>query len=279
MTVTTRDEPVGTVVPDLPGLFTGTSGYAYGEWVDAGIYPPDTHAANMLHRYARSFRATELNYTWYQMPRAGVMERMASQLPDDFRFAVKLTRTLTHEISSTAWHQEVQHFRQGIAPLVSRNRLLSILIQLPPYFRRTPDRRQYLANLMNALAGLPLAVEFRHPSWANDRVFSELERRHISLVTVDGPDLPYLFPRIDTVTNPGLFYLRLHGRNSRGWRSGSMQKQFDYGYEEPELRELADTIRHTLMPEAETGGIFFNNHVRGQAPKNCLRLKSILSSQ
>ncbi|HCY85618.1 MAG TPA: DUF72 domain-containing protein [Desulfobacteraceae bacterium] len=259
-------------------LFMGTSGYSYGEWVDAGIYPQGTHAANMLPRYAENFMATELNYTWYQMPKAPSLTRMLDQVPEAFRFAVKLTRTMTHEVHKTAWVKEAMMFRQGIAPLVEGERLLSVLIQLPPYFQRTPDRRSYLAALLDELAGLPLAVEFRHPSWVNERVFSELARRRITLVTVDAPELPYLFPRLDTVTNPDLFYLRLHGRNSQGWRSGSMQKQFDYDYSEPELRELAAFMETTLMPEAETGVVFFNNHVRGQAPKNCLRLGAILGN-
>ncbi len=260
-----------------PEIFMGTSGYSYGEWVDAGIYPRGTHAANMLPQYARIFGATELNYTWYQMPKAPAMERMVTQVPEGFRFAVKLTRTLTHEVHKTQWIKEALMFRQGIAPLVDRGNLLSILIQLPPYFERTPDRRAYLAALLDELSGLPLAVEFRHPSWVNDKVFSELERRRITLVTVDAPDLPYLFPTLSTVTNPGLFYLRLHGRNSGGWRSGNMQKQFDYDYSEPELRELGRMVEDSLMPEAETGAVFFNNHVRGQAPKNCLRLNAILN--
>ncbi|MCG8636448.1 MAG: DUF72 domain-containing protein [Desulfobacterales bacterium] len=260
-------------------VFMGTSGYSYGEWVDAGIYPRGTHAANMLPEYTRLFGATELNYTWYQMPKAPAMERMAAQVPRGFKFAVKLTRTLTHEVHKTRWRKEALLFRQGIAPLADRKSLLTILIQLPPYFQRTPDRRAYLAALLEELSGLPLAVEFRHPSWVNDKVFSGLEQRGITLVTVDAPDLPYLFPRVDAVTNPALFYLRLHGRNSRGWRSGNMQRQFDYDYDEPELREIAGMVKTSLMPEAETGAVFFNNHVRGQAPKNCLRLGAILNNR
>ena len=169
------------------------------------------------------------------------------------------------------------HFRQGIAPLVRSRKLLCILIQLPPYFKRTPDCRTYLAALLDELSGLPLAVEFRHDSWANEKVFSELERRKAALVCVDEPDLPGLFPRLDVVTHPGLFYVRFHGRNAKGWRSGNMQKQFDYNYTDWELKEWADIIRTALIPEADAGGIFFNNHVKGQAPKNALRLMSLLS--
>jgi len=254
----------------------GTSGYSYGEWVDAGVYPPGTHAANMLPTYAQTFKAVELNYTWYQMPKAQSMERMAAMVPRDFKFSIKLTRTLTHEVDKNRWKEEATTFCQAVAPLATRDSLLCILVQLPPYFQRTPDRRAYLAALMDELPDLPLAVEFRHPSWANDKVFYELERRSITLVTVDGPPLPYLFPRLNIITNPDLVYLRLHGRNSPGWRSGNMQKQFDYDYSETELRELAAMVTATLVPGTKSCAIFFNNHVRGQAPKNCIRLNHIL---
>ncbi len=258
-------------------VFTGTSGYSYGEWLDAGVYPQGTHAANMLPAYTCIFNAVELNYTWYQMPKAPAVARMIEQVPQGFRFAAKLTRTLTHEVHATQWIKEAMAFRQGIAPIVDKKMLLAVLIQLPPYFHRTPERRTYLGNLLDELSGLPIAVEFRDPSWAHERVEQELARRRITQVTVDAPALPRLFPRVARVTNPDLFYLRLHGRNSQGWRSGKMQKQFDYDYTEQELKELADVILKDLSPGAQAGAVFFNNHVRGQAPKNCLRLAAILN--
>jgi len=263
-------------VPAEPQLYIGTSGYSYAEWVDAGFYPNGTHSANVLDHYTRMFSTSELNYTWYQMPKAPAIERMCAKVPDHFRFAAKLTRTMTHEIKKGQWQKETVLYRQGIEPLIKTQKLLCVLIQLPPYFKRTPDMRSYLAALLDELAGLPLAVEFRHDSWVNDKVFSELERRKVTLVSVDEPDLPGLFPFLDVVTNPDLFYIRFHGRNAKGWRSGNMQKQFDYNYNDWELKEWAATIKNTMMPEAAAGGIYFNNHVRGQAPKNALRLIALL---
>ena len=125
---------------------------------------------------------------------------------------------------------------------------------------------------MDELDGLPLAVEFRHRSWATDRVFAELERRKVTLVTVDTPQLPGLFPRLDAVTNRELFYIRFHGRNERGWRSGNMQKQFDYNYTEAELLEWVEGPIEKMTREARRGVLFFNNHVRAQAPGNARML-------
>jgi len=262
--------------PEACRLYTGTSGYSYGEWVDSGFYPDGTHSSNMLDYYIKAFPTVELNYTWYQMPKAQAMQRLCEKAPEHFSFAAKLTRTLTHEVQKDLWQKEALAFRQGMEPLVRAKKLLCILVQLPPYFERSMDFRNYLAALLDELSGLPLAVEFRHDSWVNDKAFSELERRRITLVNVDEPDLPGLFPRLSMVTNPDLFYVRFHGRNDKGWRSGSMQKQFDYDYADPELKEWAERIKTELMPEAAAGGIFFNNHVRGQAPKNALRLMDLL---
>jgi uncharacterized protein YecE (DUF72 family) len=257
-------------------LWVGTSGYSYAEWSDAGFYPPGTKSGNMLPFYARNFPITELNFTWYQMPKAHALERMHRQAPADFRFAAKLTRTLTHEVDPGQWRGQAAQYRNGIAPLIQARKLAAILLQFPPSFARAPQNRRYLAALLDELDGLPLAVEFRHASWASNRVFDELERRRITLVTVDEPDLPGLFPRLDIVTNPGLFYIRFHGRNAKGWRSGNMQKQFDYDYGDDELQQWTDIHIAKMARHADSGIIFFNNHVRAQAPRNALRLINLL---
>ena len=95
-------------------------------------------------------------------------------------------------------------------------------------------------------------------------------------MAVDIPGLDYLFPTLDVVTNPDLFYIRFHGRNLRGWRSGNMQKQFDYDYSGDELRSWSRTTIPKMASQARAGLIFFNNHVRGQAPRNAQMLKEQL---
>jgi uncharacterized protein YecE (DUF72 family) len=260
-------------------ILVGTSGYSYAEWADAGFYPPGTKAGEMLPLYARHFGITELNFTWYQMPKAPAVERMARLVPPAFRFTAKLTRTLTHEIDPGQWRGQAALYREGIAPLVQSGQLLALLLQFPPGFTRDAAGRRYLAELLDALQGLPLAVEFRHASWAADRVFAELERRRATLVAVDAPELPGLFPKLDVVTNPDLIYIRFHGRNARGWRSGNMQKQFDYDYRDDELREWADGLIPRMAVRAARGVVFFNNHVRAQAPRNAAQMMRLLAER
>lgn len=254
-------------------VLVGTSGYSYTEWVDSGFYPQGTRTPEMLPLYARKFPIVELNYTWYQMVRAEAISRMIAKAPEHFLFATKLTRTLTHE-RERDWREELRLYREGIKPL--HKQLAAILIQLPPDFNWTRNNRYYLSHLLDGLQPFPLAVEFRHASWARDSVFAELEKRRVTLVTVDGPSLPGLFPCLDVVTNPALFFVRFHGRNKQGWQSGNMQKKFDYSYSADELREWNQRCLSRLRRQAERGVVFFNNHVRAQAPENAKLMQSIV---
>lgn len=256
-------------------VLVGTSGYSYTEWVDSGFYPQGTRTPEMLAIYADSFPIVELNYTWYQMVRAEAISRMIEKAPKSFLFAAKLTRTLTHERDRN-WQQELKLYREGIQPL--RKQLAAILIQLPPDFDWSRSNRYYLAHLLDSLHGFSLAVEFRHVSWARDSVFAELEKRQVTLVTVDAPSMPGLFPCLDVVTNHDLFFVRFHGRNIQGWQTDNMQKKFDYSYVEEELEEWNCRYLAPLRAGAAQGVVFFNNHVRAQAPENGKLLQRILGA-
>ena len=257
-------------------VLLGTCGFSYPEWVEAGVYPPGTRPARMLSLYSELFPVVELNYSWYQMIRADTVERMLAGSEAGLRFCAKLTRTMTHEIAED-WPAQAQRYLQGIEPLRASGRLLTVLIQLPPSFRRTPENRTYLARLFDRLQSLPLAVEFRHRSWAQDSVFSGLHDRRITLVSVDAPPLPDLFPALDVITNPALLYLRLHGRNSAGWRSGSKQQQFDYNYSETELRQWSEARLPAMRQACALGAILFNNHVAGQAVRNAQAMARLMA--
>ena len=266
--------PGPTVPARTCPVYVGTCGYSYTEWVDSGFYPEGAKSAEMLGLYGRCFSVVELNYTWYQMARADALARMVAKAPAHLLFAAKLTRTMTHERADN-WREQLQLYRQGIAPL--KKRLVAVLIQLPPDFDRSVANRNYLGALLDGLHDLPVAVEFRHHSWGIDSVFAELERRRVTLVTVDEPSLPGLFPSLDVVTNPALFYVRFHGRNQEGWRSGNMQKKFNYDYSDQELRAWCDSYLKGMVACADMGVMFFNNHVRAQAPRNGKKLAAILA--
>jgi uncharacterized protein YecE (DUF72 family) len=264
--------------PPRPGcrIFVGTGGYAYTEWIEAGFYPPDTPASKMLALYARRFPIVELGTSWYQLPRAESIERQQRRVPPEFLFAAKLTRAFTHEIDDHRWPDLVRAYRDGIAPLVQTRRLAAVLVQLPPTFDRIPRHRRHLAALLDKLHGLPLGVEFCHPSWANPRVAEELRRRQVALVIADSPDSKRLCPAVETVTHPDLTYVRFYGRNTRGWRSRKPAAQFDYSYSDDELRAWIEARFDSLFGRTRRGIIAFNNYVRAQAAWNALRMIDLL---
>lgn len=256
-------------------VFVGTSGYSYLEWIENGFYPSGIKNSEMLGQYAYQFETVELNYTWYQMARAEALERLAAKTPSNFRFSAKLTRTLTHE-REDLWQERLAEYKAGIEPI--RNHLLAILVQLPPEFDRSLSNRKYLARLLDGLSDYPVAVEFRHSSWAMDSVFAELERRKVTLVTVDAPAADNLFPPLDVVTNPDFFYVRFHGRNLHGWSAGNMQHKFNYNYSYEELEELYERYLKTLISNSSKGVLYFNNHVAAHAPNNAKQLTKLLKA-
>jgi len=259
-------------------ILVGTSGYSYTEWVTAGVYAPGTKPGQMLGSYAAMFPVTEVTHTWYQMPKADAVERLRRQVPAEFLFSALLTRTLTHEVDRGQWRREVARYRDGIAPLLQTRQLVAVLAQFGEDFDRSLEHRQYLAALLDELAGVPLAVEFRHDSWVHGRVSAELERRKVTLVSVDAPPLPGFFPSLSVVTNPELFYVRFHGRNAPGWRSGSLVQQCTYDYRDEELQEWIDDRILSMAERARCGVVFFTNHPFGHAVRNARRLGELLAT-
>ncbi len=258
-------------------LIVGTSGFSYTEWAECGFYPEGTPSGKMLPFYAQRFGGVELNHTWYQMPKAEAIERQCSQAPNTFLFTVKLIRRLTHEIEAHAWRAHAARFRDELAPLLQTRQLAAILIALPFEFDRTKDRRCYLGALLDALSGLPLAIEFSHASWATDRVFTELQQRHVTLVTTDTASRPNGFPALDVVTNPDRFYLRLHGRKiQRAYTRGHASPAADYNYSAGELAACVSGLIEPLAEKARQGFIFFCNYAGAHAPRNAQQLLQLL---
>jgi uncharacterized protein YecE (DUF72 family) len=105
---------------------------------------------------------------FYRTPTEAVVRAWAEQTPDDFVFAWKASKFITH------WKRLNETSVNTIALLESRLSLLRhkagpVLFQLPPQFEKSleaflkllPPRRRY-------------AFEFRHPSWYEDGILDLL---------------------------------------------------------------------------------------------------------
>src|SRR5436309_5692852 len=115
-------------------ICVGTAGYSYSAWV-GGLYPPGTPAGRYLSHYARAFPFVEINNTFYRCPKPEQLARYAEQTPADFRFAIKLPATVSHERRP----DELPQFRAAVAELQQRGRLLGVLAQFPQAFTAAAD--------------------------------------------------------------------------------------------------------------------------------------------
>lgn len=257
-------------------ILVGTSGYRYNEWVGP-VYPVNSAREDLLSRYASMFPTVELNETFYRMPTAERLGRLAAEAGPALSFSVKANEALTHRIDQSTWKDAARLFVDALEPLAAVGRLKAVLLQFPAAFDYDVDDRRYLDALLGALSGLPVAVEFRNAGWYNNRVFDSLRARSVAVASLDLPELKGLPPVIDVVTAP-LAYIRLHGRNARAWWGSDAASRYDYLYTEEELEAWADRVRG-IAARADTVLVYFNNHRRGQSVGNARTLAAILARQ
>src|SRR5207249_5159621 len=84
------------IVESMPEVFIGTSGFVYPHWRRGVFYPPGLPQAKELAFYAHEFRTVELNNPFYRLPERETFARWQERTPDDFLFAVKASRFITH---------------------------------------------------------------------------------------------------------------------------------------------------------------------------------------
>ena len=161
-------------------IWAGTSGYSYKEW-RGSFYPEKMKPEAMLQFYAQRLPSVELNNTFYRMPRSSAVEAWADRVGADFRFALKASRRITHMARLEDCSDSLEYMLSVTAPLGER--LGCWLFQLPPTMKRDDER---LAAFLKELpTGLRAAFEFRHPSWFDDAVYSQLREHRAALVGGD----------------------------------------------------------------------------------------------
>src|SRR5688500_11620645 len=164
-------------------LYVGTSGYSYKEWKGT-FYPEDLPAKQMLRYYGERFRTTEINNTFYRMPKVSVLEAWAGEVPADFKFVLKAPQRITHFQRLKDAGESLSYLLKTAAVL--KDRLGPLLFGLPPNFKKDPGRlREFLALLP---AQRPVAFEFRHPSWFDDEGFGLLRDHRVALCIAEAED-------------------------------------------------------------------------------------------
>ena len=235
----------------------GTSGWSYAHW-DHVLYPPGTPPRDRLAHYVERFRTVELNASFYRWPREASFASWRRRLPPGFELSVKAPRGLTHAKRLYAPEEWVDRVARCWHELGDRRGVL--LVQLGPAQERDDARLEYFLGRLPPW--LRTAVELRHPSWVDERVFALLERYGAAYCVMSGAGLPCVL----RATAP-FVYVRLHGPDHGHLYAGS--------YPDADLRWWADRVR-----EWESGGrdvyLYFNNDGHGHAVRNAVTLRSLL---
>jgi uncharacterized protein YecE (DUF72 family) len=158
-----------------------------------------------LERYAAVFNVAEINSSFHRPHRVQTYERWAASVPADFRFSVKLPRTITHDARLVGIEPLLERFVQETAAL--GNKLGCILAQLPP--KLAFDARvaeDFFARVQDSF-GCMVACEARHPSWFLDGATELLRERGVTRVIAD-PPAGQAGPHVPTTAS---IYVRLHG--------------------------------------------------------------------
>ena len=145
----------------VPGLYVGTSGFSYPTW-RGEFYPEGSRPADFLRLYSERLPSVELNATFYKLPSEEQMRAWAGKTPPGFRFAVKMSRRITH----FGGLELVGTFCERVREL--GDRLGPVLCQFPPTRPRDDGMLRLLLDTLDP--ELEVAFEFRHDSWAEAEV-------------------------------------------------------------------------------------------------------------
>jgi len=163
-------------------LYVGTSGWQYRDWRDS-FYPRGVAQSGWLRHYADRFAAVEVNNSFYRLPERATFEAWRAATPDDFVFAIKMSRYLTHVRRLRDPEEPVRRFFERAEGLGEK--LGPVLLQLPPTLQVD------LARLAGALdrfpPGVRVAVEPRDDSWFDEGLRTLLAERGAAPCLADSP--------------------------------------------------------------------------------------------
>ena len=245
----------------MPQLHIGTSGWVYRSW-KGPFYPDTLPSRRYLSFYAEEFSTTEINSSFYHLPLPTTFANWTKQVPEDFVFAVKASRFLTHIKKLLEPEEPWQRFIDNAVNLGQH--LGPILLQFPPSFKINASRLDTFFHVATSgqahPSALRLVCEFRHESWFSDEIYRLLNRYQVAWCIADGAK----YPRKDLVTTD-FAYIRYHGRS----------KMFASNYSKAVLLKEARLIKRYLADGLNVF-VYFNNDAKANAVRNARLLKRLL---
>lgn len=152
-------------------LIIGTAGWSISK-DHAGAFRPEGSA---LQRYAARFRGVEINSSFYRPHRPSTWARWHDSVPQDFRFAVKMPKAISHQCRLLNCREQTVTFVEHIGALESK--LDVLLLQLPPSLAFDSAVAGAFFEMLSGLTRVRMACEPRHASWflpRADRLLADL---------------------------------------------------------------------------------------------------------
>jgi uncharacterized protein YecE (DUF72 family) len=256
-------------------IHVSTSGYSYDDWVGA-FYPSGTRKSEFLDYYRKHFDTTELNFTYYRMPTAGMLANIGNKVQPGFLFSVKAPGEITHDRQPDP-RGVVRQFNEALKPLIDEDKFACVLAQFPTSFHADDPNRKYLKKLREGFGDTPVVIEFRNRGWVSEDTFDLLHDLQFGYCCVDQPQFESLMPPIAIATS-AIAYARFHGRNyQKWWHHDQAFERYDYAYSAEELGEWVPRLK-ALDEQKGTALtlVYMNNHWQGQAPASANLLASLL---
>jgi len=238
-------------------VYVGTAGWTVPGAV-ADDFPGDgTH----LERYARRFGCVEINSSFYKPHRPATYARWAASVPDDFRFAVKVPKEITHRLKLVDTTLPLERFLGEVAGLDAKRGPL--LVQLPPSLTFEPHIAEAFFSCLRARFPGSVVCEPRHAGWFHAEAEDLLTNFQIARVAADPAPVPHAE---DPGGWPGLVYYRLHGSPRTYYSS----------YPDEALQTLAQNL--TAKSKQTPVWCIFDNTALGAATSNALKIALITRS-
>jgi len=256
-----RQNPWGDVILNerlgpTAKLYIGTSGWSYKHWTDI-FYPSDLPQSKWLKFYAGRFSTVEINRSFYRLPSKDTFEAWEKETPEEFIFAVKASRYITHLKKLKGTEEAVEKLLENARGL--GRKLGPILFQLPANWHANISRLEDFIRLLPS--HYSYAFEFRHGSWLQEGVYELLRSKNIALAITDSPNWPTSFE-----VTASFAFIRLHGGRIL----------YASKYSDAELSKWAKIIKDLLSRDLAVF-VYFNNDAYGYAVQNALELKHLLS--
>jgi uncharacterized protein YecE (DUF72 family) len=248
-------------------FFLGTAGWTVPKQ-HLALFPLSAEGAKPSHlrRYASRLLCAEINSSFHRPHQRATWERWAATTPDDFRFAVKAPKVVTHTAKLINTGGALLEFFDAVRGL--GDKLGPVLVQLPPKLAFDEGVAQEFFTTVRELHLGAVVLEPRHSSWFTISVDRLLRSFEIARVAADPPKGSELAARPGGWQ--GLDYWRLHGA----------PRTYYSEYDEHWLQTFAKRLK--LLEDAsevKETWVIFDNTALGHATANAVWMDGALTQR